>query len=84
MMSRVIYQCGNVLVSETLFRTPRRSYRIRDIEKITIKRPLFWFGLPLAVGSFLLQQEFGDYLYPYERYACVFMFTALPLSNMPT
>lgn len=78
-MSNVIYRSGNLLVRDTLFRTPRRSYRIRDIEKITIKRPLFWFGVPLAVGSYLLLQEFRDYLYSYEQYACVFIFTALPI-----
>ena len=46
-MSKVYFDNGKLLVSDNLFRTPRRSYRISDIEKVTIKRPLFWLGVPL-------------------------------------
>ena len=78
-MSKVYFDNGKLLVSDNLFRTPRRSYRISDIEKVTIKRPLFWLGVPLAIGSFLLLSEYSAYLYVEEKYICLAMFTILPL-----
>ena len=78
-MSNVYFNNGKLLVADNLFRTPRRSYRISDIEKVTIKRPLFWLGVPLAIGSFLLLSEYSAYLYQEEKYICIAMFTALPL-----
>lgn len=78
-MNNVIYQSGRLLVSSTLFRTPRRSYRIRDIEKITIKRPLFWFSVPLAIGSYFLLKEYSAYLFEEEKYICLLTMTLLPI-----
>lgn len=79
-MSDVIYQSGRLLVSSTLFRTARRSYRIRDIERITIKRPLFWFSVPLAIGSYLLLKEYSQYLFEEEKYICLFTMTIVPIT----
>lgn len=78
-MNDTTYKSGSLLVRGNLFRTPRRSYRISDIEKVTIKRPLFWFGLPLSLGCFVLTTEYAPYLYEIEKQICIGMFTALPL-----
>ena len=78
-MNNETYKSGALLVDGNLFRTPRRSYRINDIEKVTIKRPLFWFGLPLSLGSFLLNTEYAPYLYEIEKQICIGMFTVVPL-----
>jgi len=78
-MSHVYYKSGKLLVSNNLFRTPRRSYRISDIEKVTIKRPLFWIGVPIAIGSFMMLTEFSAYLYEEEKYICIALFSLLPL-----
>ena len=77
-MKNEIYKSGSLLVSGNLFRTPRRSYRITDIEKVTIKRPLFWLGLPLSLGCFMLLSEYSPYLYEIEKQICVGMFTVAP------
>lgn len=78
-MNNETYKSGSLLVKGNLFRTPRRSYRISDIEKVTIKRPLFWLGLPLSLGSFLLITQYAPYLYEIEKQVCIGMFTAMPL-----
>jgi len=77
-MSKIYFDNGKLLVADNLFRTPRRSYRISDIEKVTIKRPIFWMGIPLAIGSFLLLIEYSPYLYEIEEYICIAMFTIIP------
>ena len=78
-MSTDTFNKGGLMVKENLFRTPRRSYRISDIEKVTIKRPMFWMITPLAIGSFLLLSEYSAYLYQIETYICMAMFTVVPL-----
>lgn len=78
-MNNETYKRGSLLVRGNLFKTPRRSYRISDIEKVTIKRPLFWFGLPLGLGCLMLLNEYSLYLYEIEKLICVGMFTLMPL-----
>ncbi len=78
-MSNTTYKNGALLVQGNLFKTARRSYRISDIEKVNIKRPLFWLGLPLALGCIMLRIEYSAYLYDIEKQLCVVMFTAVPL-----
>lgn len=78
-MSNEHYKSGSLLVKDNLFRTARRSYRISDIEKLSIKRPMFWVIIPLAVGSFMLLSEYSPYLYQIEKYICLAMFTLVPL-----
>lgn len=78
-MSNVYFNNGKLMVADNLFRTPRRSYRISDIEKVTIKRPLFLLGIPLAIGSFMMLSEYSAYLYSHEKYICLAMFTIFPI-----
>lgn len=78
-MTNIIYQSRRLMVSDTLFRTPRRSYKVSQIQKISIKRPFFWFGLPIAAGSYFLLTEFSPYLYSYECIACLGTMFGLPM-----
>ena len=78
-MNNIYYKDSRLMVADNLFRTPRRSYRISDIEKVTIRRPLFWMSIPLAIGSFMLLSEYSVYLYQDEKYMCLAMFTLVPL-----
>jgi len=48
-MQKIIYSKDDIIVSTALFKKARRTYRISDIEKIAIKRPLLWFSLPIAL-----------------------------------
>ena len=78
-MNEVIYESGALKVTRTLFRTPRRSYRIANIEKINLKRPMLWFSLPLSAGAFFLLKEYGQYLYEFEQITCLVSMVGLPL-----
>lgn len=78
MTEKIIFKTRSIFVSDRLFRTPRRSYRLSDIEKLTIKRPLFLTSLPLAVGCYFLLKEYAPYLYQGEKAFCVAMFTVAP------
>lgn len=78
-MQSIIFRKDDIVVSTALFKTARRSYRISDIEKIAIKRPLLWFSLPIAIGSFALLSGFQPYLYVHERWFCMAGMFLLPL-----
>ena len=78
-MQKIIFSKDDIVVSTVIFRTARRSYRISDIEKTAIKRPLLWFSLPIALGSFALLSGFQPYLYVHERWFCMAGFILLPL-----
>lgn len=78
-MNEVIYESSALKVTRTLFRTPRRSYRIANIEKINLKRPMLWFSLPLSAGAFFLLKEYGRYLYEIEQIICLISMVGLPI-----
>lgn len=78
-MAQITFNKDGITVSTALLKTGRRSYRISEIEKIAIKRPLFWFSLPIAVGSFALLSNFRFYLYEFEQWLCLAGFIVLPV-----
>lgn len=78
-MQKIIFNKSDIIISTTLFKTARRSYRISDIEKIAIKRPLLWFSLPIAIGCLALLNSFQPYLYEYERWVCIGTMVVLPM-----
>jgi len=80
-MSNIIYQTKRLLVSDTLFRTPRRSYRIRDIEKLSIKRGYFWFSIPVSAACYFLVTEYYPYLYGYEVNICIALGLSIPIAT---
>ncbi len=62
----VLYSGGGYEVTATLLRTPRKSYALRQIEYVSVHRPLLAFaGLP-AAGSIGLALAFWRYLYTVE------------------
>jgi hypothetical protein len=78
-MSTIVYKKGKVIITKTIFKTARRTYKIQYIERLQIKRPWFLFSLPLSLGAMCLLSEYAPYLYQYEKYACIFVATALPV-----
>lgn len=78
-MDQVYYQEGARLVTSKLFKTARKTCRTTDIEKITLRRPFFFASLPLAVCSYSLLDSYSAYLYDYEQWICIAMFSAVPL-----
>lgn len=80
MMDNIRYQNGSNMVTDKLFKTARKSYRLSDIEKITFRRTFFWVSLPLAIASYLFLNEFSKYLFAYERVLCVVMYTIVPIA----
>jgi hypothetical protein len=66
MSERVFYQGGGFCVSGRLLRTPRKTYRLDQVEFVSVQRPLLWFlGLP-AVGLIGFTVAFWRYLLPGE------------------
>lgn len=78
-MQNIIFNNNGITVSTSLFKTPRHTYRISDIEKIAIKRPLLWFSLPIALGCLSLLLGFRPYLYEHERWICTAVMVFLPI-----
>ncbi|MDM3871786.1 hypothetical protein QSV34_10530 [Porticoccus sp. W117] len=78
-MEQVYYKKGETKVTIYQLQTARKAYCIENIEKIYLRRPLFWFSVPLAVAFYHLRQFYGLYLYDYEHWVCIAMFTVVPL-----
>ena len=78
-MDQILYQKGQILVTQRLFKTARRSYKIHYIERIHLKRPWFFFGLPISIGSYLLLNNYKEYLYQEEIILCLLMMLVLPV-----
>lgn len=78
-MDSAVLKLGNIVVTDKIFKTARRTYKISHIERIHLKRPWFLFGLPLSIGSFFLLSMYGDYLYPIESVLCLFTMLVLPI-----
>lgn len=63
MEQRTYYQGGGFEVSSAFLRTPRKTFKIAQIEFVSVQRPLLAFaGLP-ALGTAGLAATFGRYLY---------------------
>lgn len=74
----VLYSRGGFEVSAHLLKTPRKSYTLRQIEYVEVKRPLLAFaGLP-ALGTLGFCMAFWRYLYTSEV-AMLFGISALVL-----
>lgn len=59
----VFYRGGGFEVSASMLRTPRKTYRLAQIEFVSVQRPLLLFaGLP-AIGTAGICMAFGRYLF---------------------
>lgn len=66
MEGHVIFRGGGFEVNDRLLRTPRKTYRIDQIEYVAVQRPLLFFLLPPALGLIGFAATFARYLYPGE------------------
>lgn len=64
--NRTLFQSARFTVTESFLRTPRKTYKLRDIDYLQVKRPFLL--LTIAVGVLLLAWAavFRDLLYPAE------------------
>lgn len=63
----ILFASTRFVVTETTLRTPRKTYALKDVDYVQIKRPLF--TLSVVLGGLLLAWAvmFWDLLYPGER-----------------
>ena len=73
-----LFHTDRITVTKKLVRTPRKTYRMADIEKITLKRSVFLMSVPLSIGSIAMIFEYHRYLYNIELLLCLFNGLALP------
>lgn len=62
----VYYQDEKFLVSERQLKGPRKTYKIRNIEKISLRRDPFYFALAFCVPLVGFAIQFNWLLYWYE------------------
>lgn len=63
---RTLFKSARFLVTESFLRTPRKTYKLRDIDYIQVKRP--FLVLSVTVGALLIAWAavFRELLYPHE------------------
>ena len=63
---RTLFQSTRFIVTDAFLRTPRKTYKLRDIDYIQVKRP--FLALTVTVGALLIAWAavFRDLLYPLE------------------
>lgn len=61
------YDDGRFRVTANSFTTPRKTYRMSRIEKVSVRRDPFFFALALSVLFWGLYWQFQDLLYPHEK-----------------
>lgn len=71
MSGGVHYRGGGFEVSDTLLKTPRKSYALARIEYVSVTRPLALFAGPPAIGMIGFAIAFWRYLYAAEIAALV-------------
>ena len=62
----VIYSGGGYSVDDTIFRTPKKSYSVRQIEYIEVRRPFLALVVLPALGVIGFCFAFWRYLYGIE------------------
>ena len=61
------YREGGWLVTDTILRTPKKSFDVSRIESVAVRRNVFHLAAAPGVGMFLLALAFWPYLYGGER-----------------
>jgi hypothetical protein len=63
---RTLFKCARFLVTESFLRTPRKTYKLQDIDYVQVKRPFLL--LTILTGTLLLAWAtvFRELLYPIE------------------
>lgn len=60
------FRDGGFEVTDTLLRTPRKTYRLGQVEYVSVQRPLLLFAGVPAIGLIGLSVAFWRYFYPLE------------------
>ena len=63
----VYFQDGKFTVTDRNLKTPRKTYRIANIEKIALRHDPIYFALAVCLPALGLLFAFNDYLYNHER-----------------
>lgn len=77
MSTTPFYRGGGFEVTDTLLRTPRKTYALARIEYVSVTRPLLFFAGPPAIGAAGFALAFYRYLYPGEIAALAVAATAV-------
>lgn len=64
--SRVFFEGGGFRVTDSMLVTPRKTYRLKNIEFVSVTRPLLLFLGGPAIGMVGMTAGFWRYLYPGE------------------
>ncbi|MGF1620885.1 MAG: hypothetical protein ACFCUR_09745 [Rhodomicrobiaceae bacterium] len=65
--SRILYQSARFTITENALRTPRKTYALKDIDYVQIKRPVFILGVVLGGLLLAWAAMFWDLLHAGER-----------------
>ncbi|MGE0279584.1 MAG: hypothetical protein AB7P20_03075 [Rhizobiaceae bacterium] len=76
MSAAIFYHGGGFEVTDTLLRTPRKTYSLARIEYVSVTRPLLFFAGPPAIGAAGFALAFYRYLYAGEIAALAVAATA--------
>jgi len=60
------FRDGGFEVTDTLLRTPRKTYRLGQVEYVSVQRPLLLFAAVPAIGMAGMVAAFWRYFYPVE------------------
>lgn len=67
----IYYDDGKFIVTDKNLKTPRKTYRLSRIEKISLRRDPFYFALAIALPLLGFLWAFNGLLYQGERIALV-------------
>ncbi|MEM7619988.1 MAG: hypothetical protein AAF228_05935 [Pseudomonadota bacterium] len=62
----IYYDDGRFKVTDKYLKTPRKTYQISRIEKVSIVRDIFFMGLVPTLALLGFSWQFGAYFYPIE------------------
>lgn len=71
MNGHVLFAGGGFVVTETLLRTPRKTYRLDRIEYVAVERTFFVFAVLPAFALLGIALRFWRYLLPVEAFVLV-------------
>lgn len=63
---KIFYDDERFKVTNRYLKTPRKTYQLNRIEKVSIVRDALFMGLAVSLGLILFSMVFGQYLKPLE------------------
>ena len=71
MSEPILYESGGFRVTRSLLKTPRKTYALKRIEYVSLRRSLFLFAAIPAIGLLGFTIAFWRYLYAGETVALI-------------